>query len=337
MSAMVSLPARPALIYARAVAQRAVRGAYVETLEEDERAAHDACADAELMARVGRAVEDLVADRWSGAPPVAAAAAAATWEMFTTVGLLGPEWLDDPARRFEEARAETGRAIGVALAAPDDNGLVTVQFGTPVETLRGTAGIVRPIGPARGMQFGAESAIAAGDLVALGTRDSLVRRAGPPRRLPHPPTVAACVAVGADAANVLRAEALAREVAVRLAPERPRDVVWRFGVDVQHLRRAFLHNLDAAMKQEAPTPDERADVARIRGDQTDDDLAARMVRRDQGRAWLYEQLAPRAGWSHIPNPFTPLLELWALGYPLDAITDDALTLACPPLPAGIPP
>lgn len=46
--------------------------------------------------------------------------------------------------------------------------------------------------------------------------------------LPHPPTVAACVALASDPEGVLTAEALAREAAARVAPiDPPHRVVWR--------------------------------------------------------------------------------------------------------------
>lgn len=157
----------------------------------------------------------------------------------------------------------------------------------------------------------------------------------------HPPTVAACVALAADAANVLAAEALAREAVARLAlwgAPQPARVEWRVGAwdvgrSVWALRSAVyaLPWRDDLIKYsnrsafeivfDAPPP-----LATL-GERNTPPWALRWIRAHHaGYAATVIANAP-------PNPWTPVLDLFATGYALNAITDDAVTLVCPEVTA----
>jgi hypothetical protein len=224
----VSSPARPALILARAVAARACRSAFVEGLTAAEQAAHDARSDAALLARVSAAVEALVRDTWAGDPAVALGAARATWELLPDFGLIGPGWVDDPRRRF----ARAGTPFGRAERAPDGDALVPVKMASGLASPPSGSGEATPVfvtgSPVLTMR--AEGAIARDELVVL-TGEGTVAAAS--SLLPHPATVGACIALAADAANVLVAEELARQ-----ACGDHKRVVWRMVTAAEHARVA---------------------------------------------------------------------------------------------------
>jgi hypothetical protein len=253
------------------------------------------------------------------------------WELLVARGLVPEGWADDPLRRFQAPGGAPPAAGTVVRVDPQNAGRVIVELTGPIPILR------RPPIPtpdARHVVFEAEETLRAGDQVVL-TAAERVRSVASARAAAQPPTIAACLAIASDVPGILRAEGFARAAAERFLGwgalrRRPDTAAWRFGVRPPFLRRTFLQGVVDAMEARDVTSEERAEVRRLQGDQTDDDLAARMLRRDQARAWLYDRLERRAGWA-APNPFTPLLDLWGTGYALDDVTDDAIVLACPEL------
>lgn len=161
-----------------------------------------------------------------------------------------------------------------------------------------------------------------------------------------PRNVAACVALASDPVGITQAEALAREAVARLAPwgaPQPHRVVWRVGAwDAQ---RSWLHQ---GPDQER-IPDWRIALSTTsRGREFVETfrkharaliakpyvLDTVLTDNDQAIAWMltHHDLYERES----PNPWQPLCELFALGYALDAIRDDAVTLVCPALEGGQP-
>jgi hypothetical protein len=151
-----------------------------------------------------------------------------------------------------------------------------------------------------------------------------------------PWTVAACVALASDVAGVTQAEALAREAVARLATvppgdvPRPSRVVWRV-VDAKTWRpnRRNEYLLRAQHWGRPTSWKESAEIyrrVRRRGAHSDAQNEAYWLAYCSAR-WVRSTRT-------APDPFAPLVELWALGYALDAITDDAVVLVAPNLDSG---
>jgi hypothetical protein len=150
---------------------------------------------------------------------------------------------------------------------------------------------------------------------------------------PHPWSVAACVAFASDVAGVTQAEALARECVARLAPwgaPQPQRVVWRV-VDPATWRPARVDALAQAEREtfppgppSPPMPPRRGETWALRAFRDHTSAHKGWPARNRG-LWRTVRLPDRA------DPFEPLLALWATGYALDAITDDAVVLVCPSL------
>jgi hypothetical protein len=72
-------------------------------------------------------------------------------------------------------------------------------------------------------------------------------------------------------------------------------------------------------------------ILHTRGTPTDRDRAIEALAQDAYHAALFEQLRARgvAPFSEVPNPWTPIFEIAALGYGLHAITRDAVLLYAP--------
>ena len=187
-------------------------------------------------------------------------------------------------------------------------------------------------------------AMAARELITLAWVDDPDRRFAQgesPRELtlsPHPVCSGCCVAFAADVANVLAAEALARECVARLVPfggPSPRTVAWRASVG-----RSLWETMPGTGAAESAA---RAEVRdRLVGVSPSTDLLAdayrpslTLARLHQRYAVLWPQAVPTARIryghyaEHAGNPFEPLVAIWALGYQLELITAEAIVMRAP--------
>lgn len=160
--------------------------------------------------------------------------------------------------------------------------------------------------------------------------------------LSRPQTVAALVALSADFAGVCAAEALAREAWVRLLPWCWRDeplFLWQVldpsarEPEYAFSRAQMGHSVKpVAMEAAAMIVARAARRDRLSTDSTEQDWA---TERD---AWLTRfKLDAAAHWSWAlsdrrrANPFTPLCELWMLGYCLVEMREETLIMMAPAL------
>ncbi len=179
-------------------------------------------------------------------------------------------------------------------------------------------------------------ALAARGLIPAAWVDDPARRFidGPGARdvlASQPTDVLAAVALAADAGGIARAEALAVELTARLAvwgSPRPRRVAWRVlpwaewreepylgpsWLNVVRTQAMFTAWLPATANHPADSEWEMY---------WDKDPVGWVV-------WAAETWSEVLG--EAPNALQPLVDLWATGYALDTITDDAVVLVCPAL------
>jgi hypothetical protein len=154
--------------------------------------------------------------------------------------------------------------------------------------------------------------------------------------LAHPAGIAACVALASDTPGILAAEALAREIVARLATwnaPRPQATVWRV-IDPKAWRQPRINSVGLACARVM----DRSDLRERKGEVFYEQLGGGLLERDTAASQRahdasYAIVWDEQGWPEA-NPFAPLVELFALGYALDSITDTDVTLVCPALGSG---
>jgi hypothetical protein len=192
--------------------------------------------------------------------------------------------------------------------------------------------------------------------VGAAERGFLASRAT--REEPWPPGVRFAVTLASDPQGIATAEVLAREVAARLAPwglASPARVVWRVMRDPRAPREVWPASLSNAMRLLPDHPTVRTALealsrgtSRRPGHDWPDALydartvvraaatwSALAARGDRAPAWPSDALSPDPRpddlegrpFATLPDPFEPLLILWASGYLLAQITGDTLLLA----------
>jgi hypothetical protein len=188
-----------------------------------------------------------------------------------------------------------------------------------------------------------------------------------PRLCDVPPTVVAACALACDTSGVSTAERVAREAVRRLAAwgaPQPTRVCWRIVTpDAWETQPGDWRHMPAAMAVGAafvPTPTLEKNIMRARfydfgtprwrAAFTWESAAlwrvvslgnaviatARSEVRDRLEQGGYPSIPPELAkqrFSAVPNPFEPLLSLWASGYALDAITPSLIVLAAPSVPS----
>jgi hypothetical protein len=186
----------------------------------------------------------------------------------------------------------------------------------------------------------------------VDTRDRRFRAPDAPAiDLSHPPTVAGAIAIASDVAGVLRAEALAREVAARFAPWfpwcDPHAAVWRLFrrvTDVSLHADDLLREIRTALARSSrveplqPQNGRRASALAPVGSvfERQRECArcwrwsadARQHVQTRGRGAYRTPASPAAlRFDQLANPFPPLFDLWATGYALDRLEPAAVVLA----------
>lgn len=202
---------------------------------------------------------------------------------------------------------------------------------------------------ARGAQAAWE-ALATRGVIPLDWVDAPARRfyrgmsGGGPSAFPQ--NVECCVAFAASVPTVLRAEALAHEAAARLdvvglAP--PSHTLWRIDTSPPTV---VAKPIDPLVRALVALPWADGEVDREPGRAS---YAAHVTPRDVLRAESLWDAAARRGWTlslrarGVPldasrNPFTPLCDLWQLGYvPVSLLAGRAFLFASRPIEAYVPP
>lgn len=145
--------------------------------------------------------------------------------------------------------------------------------------------------------------------------------------VPHPPTVAACVALASDVAGVTQAEQLALEIAGRIDAWVQR-VVWR-AVPADATRAAMNRAGQAWAGRLLRDCSPADDVAGIQ--------SCILDKLETGRPTRY-LAGELQGVTHecAIGAADAIVDLLATGYALDAVTDDAVVLVAPAIDDGAP-
>lgn len=162
-----------------------------------------------------------------------------------------------------------------------------------------------------------------------------------------PLSIRDAITFAADPEGMLTAEQLAREFSARLRPlgERaPQRVLWRVvpypELSASRTRTlAPFASLGRALRMDLGALGDPRRFAGIRDTAALYDLsvAARWQALRVSSATISEELARYAGldpqtkFAELANPFEPLLGVWATGYAVEAVTDQAIFLLAPPL------